>query len=79
MPSTIIFPVVAFCMTFSATAIATPKTAPRALSCGPATVTATSTTDPHVPPNDDFAWLAQKLTLTEEHGRQAIPCRSIRR
>ena len=73
MPPAIILPVVAFCMTFSATAIAAPKTVTHTLSCDPATVTATSTTDPHVPPNDDFAWLAQKLTLTGAHGHQATP------
>ncbi len=69
----IILPVVALCMTFSATAIAAPRTVTRTLSCGPATVTATSTTDPHVPPDDDFAWLAQRLTLTGAHDHQGIP------
>ena len=73
MPINIILPVVALCTTFSAIAIAAPKTVTHTLSCGPATVTATSTTDPHVPPNDNFAWLAQKLTLTGARGHQAIP------
>ena len=69
----IILPIVALYMTLPAVASAAPKTVTRTLSCGPATITATSTTDPHVPPDDDFAWLAQKLTLTGAHGHQAIP------
>lgn len=68
----IIFPIAALCMALSGAATAAPKTVTSTLSCGPATITATSTTDPHVPPDDDFAWLAQKLTLTGTPGGQTI-------